>query len=280
MPLQLSAVVPTALFHDGPFRWRTVARRVGTDAWLQFDHDTLPTELAEKARILEQDRHDAVVMSPGAAAACAEVAQLVDEARVGNGLPGLVEDGRHPLERAARAVHEDLVVMQRSNAGWVMTAGVVCFPTRWSPADKIGRSMAAIHQPVPRYDTIAAAVDRLFDRLQPGVVVWRPNWSIVGDGALRLPVQHRQAPVSMPSDPMTDLWLRVERQTLRRLVDHDDALVFTIRVHRWPLRVALDDVDTAMVAELRGLPDDVAVYKNLDSWRHELAAHLDGLIEG
>ena len=49
-----------------------------------------------------------------------------------------------------------------------MTAGVVCFPTRWSPAAKIGRSMAQIHDPVPRYDTIAPAVDRLFEMGRAG----------------------------------------------------------------------------------------------------------------
>ena len=50
--------------------------------------------------------------------------------------------------------------MERRNGAWVMTAGVVCFPTRWRPSEKIGRTMAAIHEPVPRYDDIATAVDR------------------------------------------------------------------------------------------------------------------------
>lgn len=273
--LPLSTVIPTALFHDGPFRWRTAARLIDESGWLQFDPDDLAGDLAEKAQILETDRADAFVVEPGSEHASAEAAALIDAALRAEGHTGLADDHQHPLERAARAIHEDLIVMERRDHGWVMTAGVVCFPTRWSPAEKIGRSMAAIHAPVPDYDTIESAVDRLFDRLRPGVIVWRPNWSIVGEPDLRLPVRLRQAPSEMPADPAAELWLRTERQTLRRLEQHDDAILFTIRIHRWPLGEALAELDDSMAAELRALPDAVAAYKNLDSWRFELADRLD-----
>ncbi|MEO0492846.1 MAG: DUF3445 domain-containing protein [Actinomycetota bacterium] len=269
MVLSLSEVVPTQLFHAAPFRWRVASRALTADEWLQFDPDALPGDLAEKDRILASDA-DALVVTAGSVEACSEVRDLVADV-VGERLDG----PGHPLELAARRIHEDLVVMERRDGAWVMTAGVVCFPTRWSPAEKIGRSMASIHEPVPRYDDIAAAVDRFFDRLQPGRLAWRANWSVVGDAALRLDVAARQAPVALPTDPDRALYLRVERQTVRRLEHTADALVFTIRIHRWPLGDVLAEIDTALAAELRALPVDVAVYKNLDGWRHELAAHLD-----
>lgn len=271
MPLSLAEVVPTNLFHDSPFRWRVASRALSADAWLQPDPDVLAEDLAEKARILDGGL-DAMVITDGSEPACAEVRDLI-AAAIGEPLADIVG---HPLEVAARRVHEDLVVMEKRDGAWVMTAGVVCFPTRWSPAEKIGRSMAAIHAPVPRYDDIATAVDRLFDRLQPGRLAWRPNWSVVGDPSLRLDVNDRQAPAAMPSDPATDLHLRVERQTIRRLEATPDALVFTVRVHRWPLGKVLAEIDRSLAAELRALPTDVAVYKNLDDWRHELAAYLEG----
>lgn len=271
MPLTLGEVVPTTLFHDAPFRWRVASRALGPDAWLQFDPDTLAAELAEKDRILASDA-DALVVTPGSEAAAREVRDLVADL-VGESLD---DPEHHPLEAAARRVHEDLVVMERRDGAWVMTAGVVCFPTRWSPAEKIGQSMAAIHDPVPRYDDIAGAVDRFFDRLQPGRLAWRANWSVVGDAALRLDVTDRQAPAALPADPDRDLLLRVERQTIRRLERTPDALVFTIRVHRWPLSEVVAEIDRTLAAELRALPTDVAVYKNLDEWRHDLAAYLDG----
>jgi len=269
MVLPFAEVVPTTLFHAEPFRWRVASRALTTDAWLQFDPDDLANDLAEKARILASPA-DALVITPGSEAACEEVRELIADA-VGEELEG----PGHPLEVAARRIHEDLVVMERRNGAWVMTAGVVCFPTRWRPAEKIGRTMAVIHEPVPRYDDIATAVDRFFDRLQPGRLAWRANWSVVGDAALRLDADDRQAPASLPADPSRELLLRVERQTVRRLERTPDAIVFTIRIHRWPLGEVLEEIDQALAAELRALPTDVAIYKNLDDWRHELAAHLD-----
>ena len=220
MVLPFAEVVPTTLFHAEPFRWRVASRALTADAWLQFDPDDLPGDLAEKERHLAAGA-DALVTTPGSEAACEEVRELV-AAALGEELGG----SGHPLEVAARRIHEDLVVMERRNGAWVMTAGVVCFPTRWRPSEKIGRTMAAIHEPVPRYDDIATAVDRFFDRLQPGRLAWRANWSVVGDAALRLEADDRQAPRALPTDPDRDLLLRVERQTVRRLERTSDALVF------------------------------------------------------
>ncbi|MEM8706470.1 MAG: DUF3445 domain-containing protein [Actinomycetota bacterium] len=270
MPLTLAEVVPTRLFHDGPFRWRVASRAVAADQWLQFDASTLDDDLAEKRRILAAPL-DAFVTTPGSEAACAEVHDLVAVACGGQRLDPDV----HPLLAAALRIHEDLVVMEKRDGAWTMTAGVVCFPTRWSPAEKVGKPMAAIHEPVPRYDEIGEAVERLFDRLQPGRIAWRPNWSVVGESALRLDVGDRQAPAGMPTDPDHELHLRVERQTIRRLEHTPDALVFTIRIHRWPLHEVLEQIGAELAGELRLLPDDVAAYKNLDDWRLDLAAHLD-----
>ena len=272
--LPLTAVIPVSLFHDGPFRWRTSTRRIIDAEWLQFDAQSIDADLAEKRRILRDHRDDAFVLVPGSDAACEEVADLVSAALKTENRPPLAPDDRHPLERAARCVHEDLVVLRRQSEGWMMTAGVVCFPTRWSPAAKIGRSMAEIHGPVPRYQSVAATVDRLFDRLRPGAIVWRPNWSLVGDGDLRLPVENRQAPTVLPRDPRRNLWLRAERQTVRRLSDNDDHILFTIRIHRCRLAEVFDEIEAALISELRALPDDVAAYKNLEEWRDELVVAL------
>lgn len=277
MTLPLTTVVPVALFHEGPFRWRVSVRSVVSEAWLQFDDDDLAADLAEKHRILATVPDDSMVALPGSEVAGAEVAALVDEALRARGGLGVPPGSAHPLERAARCVHEDLLLLERdvTTNEWRFTAGAVCFPTRWSPAEKLGLGLGAIHAPVPRYDAIASAVDRLFDRIRPGLVGWRANWSVVGDASLRLPVDDRQAPVELPADPNRDLYLRVERQTIRRLQDHRDAAVFGVRVHRWPLGEVLAEVDELLAGELRSMPSDVATYKNLDEWRHALADHLD-----
>lgn len=276
--MSLADVVPVRLFHDGAFRWRLLTRALDPADWLQFDdeHEQVDRFLAEKERVLREHADDATGWLPGSEPPATEVARLVhDQVRERGRAVPTRRAGEHPLVWAARSVQEDLCLLQRGERGWIFTAAAVCFPTRWSPAAKVGLELTEVHAPVPRYDTIAATVDRFFDRLRPGALAWRPNWSIVGDDRLRLPADDRQAPATVSHDPVRSLWLRVERQTVRRLVDHADAIVFGIRIHRWPLAEAVEGLETAMAAELRQVPEDVARYKNLERWRLDLASRLE-----
>ena len=52
--------------------------------------------------------------------------------------------GQHPIEWAARGVQEDLCLLERDDTGWRFTAAAVCFPTRWSPAEKVGLGLRAV----------------------------------------------------------------------------------------------------------------------------------------
>ena len=272
MVMSFADVVPVALFPDGPWRWRVATRSTTDAAWLQIDPEDLPADVEEKARVFAQHPEDSLVSLPGSEGPCDEVFELVAQYLVDAGCSPLPDGPEPPLQRAALAIHEDLVVMQRRGDEWVMTAGAVCFPTGWSPAEYLGRSLAQIHSVVPRFDEIAVAVNRLFDRIRPGSVVWRPNWSVLATSELRLPAgRPRQTPATATVD---DLYLRIERQTLRRLVAHPDAMVFTIRIHRWPLAEVVSAIDQGLLEALCTMPDDVADYKNLRVWREVLVRHL------
>ena len=79
---------------------------------------------------------------------------------------------------AALAVPDDLTVLRSVAAGDAeqlpFVAGVVCSPSRWRLADKIGHDMLAVHKPVALYaEHIGAAVDTTLTRLSPDKPVWR-----------------------------------------------------------------------------------------------------------
>ena len=276
MAMSFADAVPVNVFRDGPFRWRMLTRALGAGAWLQID-DQLETYRAQKAALIAERFDDCVLSVPGSESAGGEVLRLVQADLASQGRETVVDDSLHPIDAAARAIQEDLVLMERQDQGWVMTAGSVCFPTRWDPRAKIGQSMDAIHEPVPQYqEMIGSLVNRFFDRLQPGHLVWRPNWSLVDDPGLRLDPGHRQLKVGDLDDVGRELWLRVERQTLRRLEEHPDAICFTIRVHRWPLHeVASELTDSAFAQELAEMPVDIADYKNIAGVRDELARWIE-----
>ena len=266
MPMGLEEVVDGALFVGNAFRWRLGVRALADDEWLQHD-DARAADLAEKDRILSSQPDAALRFLPGSEPASAELLGLVIAALELSSLTPVPDAGAHPIDRAARSVQEDLCLLEPRSGRWVLTAGSVCFPTRWSIADKIGQGLDAIHGPVPGYPTIAPAVDQFFDRMKIGSLAWRVNWSLADRPDRRLDVADREVGVQPPADIGRDLHLRVERQTLRRLVDHD-AICFGIRVHVWPLGVVAQHLPPmAFVTHLESMPAAVARYKNLEGVR-------------
>jgi hypothetical protein len=178
------------------------------------------------------------------------------------------------LERAALAVPDDLCLLVEREGHWRLDSGVVCFPSLWRLSDKIGRPLAEIHEPVPAYaEELATRVDRLVSRLRVDRPVWRRNWFVHHD-----PELHQPAP-GPPPDPAPaapeGLWLRSERQTLRRL-PVTGAVLFTIRTQQVPLRVVADrpDVAAVMASVVEAWPDRLARYRGATHWREPVVAWL------
>jgi hypothetical protein len=179
----------------------------------------------------------------------------------------------HPLETAARLVPEDLCLMRRTGTGYVLAAACVCFPSRWRLADKIGRTLGAIHGPVPGYaDSLGGAVDRFFERIAADRPVWRLNWTIHDSPE---PFQPVAAKRESPADLGRDVFLRVERQTLRRLPRSGDVL-FTIRTYIRPLGEIAQDAEAArrLAAAIDNLPPAMRDYRSLTHFADALTAWL------
>jgi dimethylamine monooxygenase subunit A len=224
-------------------------RSLGADGWLTHDPDH-EWRLAEKQRLLHERRSVVVAHLDGSEQAANEVCDLVG-APVGT----TTADGDHPLVHAARHVAEDLVIMQRTDAEWIVTAGVVCFPSHWSIDTKIGLPLDLVHSPVAHYEReLASRVNAFIDRLQPGQIVRRRNWLIVPTDALHLPAYSvDMRPVEHIADDGSPMHIRSERQTLRRLPT--GAVLFTIHVQLAPLVVLHARPDIAA-----RMHDDIAAW--------------------
>lgn len=226
--------------------WRRMGtRQLGERPWLVPD-DRMAAELALKARLLEERHAEVFAVGPGLEAAGAETLALIEAElrRLDRPAPaGSVEGGTalHPLDRAGRLVQEDLCLMRREPQGWVLAGASLCFPSRWRLADKLGLHVTEVHQPVDGYGAeLASRVDSLFDRLDQQIV-WRRNWFIHADPALFQPDRPVGGePVVLAERCSTDLHLRSERQTLRRL-PATGCILFTIRTQQDPLGPFLDD---------------------------------------
>jgi len=153
------------------------------------------------------------------------------------------DSGVHPLDMAARLIPEDLLLLapfqdvavnDTDATKWHLVAASLCFPAHWVLAEKMGKPLAAIHDPVPHYDErLAAPVDRFFNKMTVGPISSRMNWSLQIGKDLFTP--HRAARKAVSGDIDNDeLCLRLENQTLRKL-PQTGLVLFTIRTHIEPV---------------------------------------------
>ncbi len=202
----------------------------------------------------------------------------------------LAAPGRAPLLAAADLVADDLLLMRRGDDGWRLAAASLCFPSSWTLAEKFGRTLPTIHQPVPGFGEgtrMAEVIARIFDNLPPGQVVVRWNWSLQSDRALYRPLsslQRDERAVAKPprfASGAASAFIRVERQTLRRLPVCGD-IVFTIRIGLDPMLALERHPDgqrlaRGLAAQLAGLDAAQLDYKGFNADRDRLVADLEAI---
>lgn len=281
-PSWLAEIDPT----PGPPFLAMGVRSRATDAWLTADD---PAALVAKARVLDAHRDEALAALGSTSSLENAARELLDVVAADAGTPlspaarsDLTASSRGSevgalIEAAARPVAEDLCILLPCDGAWVLAAGCVCFPSHWRLAEKLGRPLAAVHGPVPHYaDELAVRVDRFLDRLAPGRGAWRRNWLIHTDDRLFAPVPPPAPdPLLSPEDAGRRLWLRSERQTLRRL-PRSGAVVFTIRTQQAPLAVvaARPELRVRMAAAVASWSDALVAYRGGEAVRTPLLAWL------
>ena len=143
------------------------------------------------------------------------------------------------LPQAAANTHEDMCLLTRASDAdpYSLVGAAVAWPSDWSPADKIGKPLRALHEPIAGYeDQLATSVDNFMDKLKPGAIYGRANWFISHKSDMRwigAPPEQAFAHVT-PQSAGETLFVRSERQTLRKL-PKTGAILFTIGIYVEPL---------------------------------------------
>jgi dimethylamine monooxygenase subunit A len=207
--------------------------------WLTVD-DGFGGQMAERDRLIADDPALVVAMLPGARPAAEELyAAVLDKIGTMPGYrlaPGQVTrpdcvtvelDPNRPMATLGRLVQEDLCLMEAGPDGHILTAAALCFPASWTLAQKLGRSLMGIHEPVPPYsDDIGRRVQRMFDAIRPDQPLWRMNYLTYDDPALHQPrLEGQRRP-----QPQGHFFVRSERQCFVRL-PHSRAVVFSIHTY-------------------------------------------------
>lgn len=242
-------------------------------AWI-VDYPDTAAQLAERARLIATRRAEVLDCLPEAREAASELLEALlahlatrpgwevgaAEAVVPGGVRVAV-DREDPLGTAGRIVSEDFCLMggPGSDGGYRLIGAVLCFPAHWRLAEKIGRPMAGIHEPVPQYDAdVGQRVDRVFGVLRAGAPLMRLNWTVTASAELFTPVRsHDRARVAAEGGA---LYLRVERQTFVRL-PRTGVIVFGIRTSLAPLESLGQAQREGFFEAVGGLSEGALAYK-------------------
>ena len=261
--------------------------------WIDAD-ERLAANLAEKERLAAERWDEVFVAEAGTEAAQAEVLALLIEhlptrfpqtyRREGDAMVAagrrISLDATPALWTAARLVQEDLVLMRRGETGWRLAAASLSFPSSWTLREKFGKPIHEVHAPVPGFGhgtRNAELIARMFDNMRPETPVIRWNWSVYGDAELFHP-HNSPARRFGAGERAENVFLRVERQTLRLLPESRDIL-FAIRIIVDPLEELERHSDAARIAtvlieQLLAFKPEQLDYKGMTLERERLIARL------
>lgn len=279
------------MFPDSDHRW-TMGLRPGERMDFFAPQDDTGTLLPERAALLDAEPEKYSALPPDGEAMLRETVALARSlgATIGDGEKS---DGASPtapqalLAALGRTWEPDVVWLQRSGAEnpagdgvHRVVGGIVCFPSSWALADKIGRPMSEVHAPVPGLnDALGRQIDRFLDKLAPGDVWTRENWSLSRSGARNQHTSLQQPRLNWPrldaATPLAEVWIRIERQVLLRLPE-SDAVLFGIRIESPPLATLLAEPIAAgrFARVLESMTDEAAAYKNFGAARPKIVAAL------
>ena len=204
-----------------------------------------PAQLAYRAELIDTRRDEVIAMLPQARTACDELYRDVTGK----------EAGEDPLGDLGRRVTEDFCILDREEGAeeYRLVAAVLCFPSHWVLAEKMGQPLTEIHGPVPDYDgDLARRVNRVFEAIRPAPMLVRHNWMLHSSPELFAPLGQAAAG--------GEVYLRSERQTFRRLKG-TGAVVFGIRTSVMPVTGLEPEEARALLAAMDAQSPETVAYK-------------------
>lgn len=205
-----------------------------------------------------------------------------------------IQDPEVLLDALTQTIEEDFIILQTDpskkdeeyGSEYYFKAGVFAFAAGFDPQEKFNQPLTLIHEPIPGYKSkLKTSMNRFFDRIMPGELVTRSNFSIqthkklyVDDANKGYHLTQEELDRPIPYELLDfdkQVHYRSERQVLIKL-PKTKAVVFTIRTYLHPLSQFKDDRETALrlIGALEKFPDEMARYKNIVQPRPAVLRYL------
>lgn len=226
--------------------------------WIQYEDDFAERILQKKKLIKELDR-EVLDALPASLAAQKEFLNLllkniklhhadkfsVSENEVlskNNKINYIINNyENNPLELISYLAADDFCLLEKDGEDYKLVAASVCAPTWWTLAEKMGKPLANIHEPIMNLEErIGRMIRHFLQNLKVTDCYQRSNWFLFTSKEFCVfpdSFDFYSEMTGINDDNIeTSLYLRSERQTFRRL-ENTNAIVFGIKVYVEPISV-------------------------------------------
>jgi len=158
------------------------------------------------------------------------------------------------IKQLGLAIEDDVVIMHKGK----LEACFVAFPSSWNAGEKVGKTLAELHEPIADNEALVRASDGIMRAMTSGQSYHRYTWGISSlDGYSNHPLYEKPE-----FDSLDDLTFRVEHERTMTIIDKETA-VFLIHVDTYPLEEVLK-TDFGLIKEsIDSMSESVLEYKNL-----------------
>lgn len=179
-------------------------------------------------------------------------------------------------------VQEDLAIVQmdKTTTTEYLAAIHLCSPNHWSPAEKIGKPFARIHDPVPGLERVVQNYWKMFESIiSTGGPYTRFAWGVSTDMRLN---HHPEPPPAVDAatwhgrsvnNSDYKFYIRTERQNLVGFPEAE-AFLFTIRTYFYDIDTLTTEEKKALVSALESMSPEARQYKGLSTTMHQVISRL------
>jgi len=158
------------------------------------------------------------------------------------------------IKQLGLAIEDDVVIMHKGK----LEACFVAFPSSWNAGEKVGKTLAELHEPIADNEALVRASDGIMRAMTSGQSFERYTWGITSlDGYSNHPLYKKP-----DFDSLDDLTFRIEHERTMTVIK-DTTAVFLIHVDIYPLKEVLKTDFGLIKGSIDSMSANVLQYKNL-----------------